>query len=201
MYEEYPEDLQKVIAFHGHMCPGLAIGYRAAQAAIARLEAERPEDEELVTVVETDACSIDAIQVILGCTMGKGNLLFRDHGKQVFTVFCRERNQAYRIALAANILERAHEQEALMKRVFAGDATEQEKESFKAFQRERVERILGMNEESLFKIEQVTPDIPAKARIFKTVTCNFCGELVMEPRARIREGKPTCIACAENYAR
>ncbi|HML27152.1 MAG TPA: FmdE family protein, partial [Methanomethylovorans sp.] len=38
--------------FHGHVCPGLTIGYIAAKAAIEKLEAERDVDEELVTIVE-----------------------------------------------------------------------------------------------------------------------------------------------------
>jgi len=33
----------------------------------------RAEDEEIVAVVETDACGADAIQVRTGCTFGKGN--------------------------------------------------------------------------------------------------------------------------------
>ena len=67
------------IAFHGHACPGLAMGYRVAVAAMARLCANRSEDEDLVTVVENDACSVDAVQLICGCTFGKGNLIFQDH--------------------------------------------------------------------------------------------------------------------------
>jgi formylmethanofuran dehydrogenase subunit E len=72
-------DLAEVIRFHGHMCPGLAIGYRAAKIAMERLGSWRAEDEELVAIVENDSCSVDAIQWITGCTFGKGNFFFRDH--------------------------------------------------------------------------------------------------------------------------
>ncbi len=37
------------------------------------LQVERDGDEELFAIVETDACGADAIQVITGCTFGKGN--------------------------------------------------------------------------------------------------------------------------------
>jgi hypothetical protein len=57
-----PEDFEQIIRFHGHLCPGLAIGYRAAKIAAANLQADRSEDEELVAIVETDACGIDAFR-------------------------------------------------------------------------------------------------------------------------------------------
>ena len=68
-------------AFHGHSCPGLALGYRAAEYALQHLRAGRSEDEDLVAVVENDACGVDAIQLVAGCSAGKGNLILRDFGK------------------------------------------------------------------------------------------------------------------------
>ena len=46
---------EKAIAFHGHACPGLAIGVRAATEAIKRLNLSFSEDEEVVCVTENDA--------------------------------------------------------------------------------------------------------------------------------------------------
>ncbi|MCX6690277.1 MAG: FmdE family protein, partial [Methanoregula sp.] len=40
------------VAFHGHSCPGLALGYRAAEYAMKALSAGRSEDEDLVAIVE-----------------------------------------------------------------------------------------------------------------------------------------------------
>ena len=75
-----PEDLKAASTFHGHICPGLIIGYRAAKLAAKELDIRRDKDEELVAVVENDACGVDAIQWLLGCTIGKGNLIFHDQG-------------------------------------------------------------------------------------------------------------------------
>ena len=47
----------KCVAFHGHSCPGLAIGFRAATLALELLGLEEgARDEELVCVTENDAC-------------------------------------------------------------------------------------------------------------------------------------------------
>ena len=81
---------EKAIAFHGHACPGLAIGVRAATEAIKRLNLSFSEDEEVVCVTENDACGVDGIQAILSCTAGKGNLKFRDTGKMAFSFFNRK---------------------------------------------------------------------------------------------------------------
>jgi formylmethanofuran dehydrogenase subunit E len=66
------------VSFHGLACPGLAIGYRAAVHALETLHAGR--DEELVAIMENDACGMDAIQAVTGCTTDKGNLIMQDPG-------------------------------------------------------------------------------------------------------------------------
>ena len=43
----------QVEAFHGHMCPGLAIGIRAAELALREI-GPHASDEEVVAIVETD---------------------------------------------------------------------------------------------------------------------------------------------------
>src|SRR5680860_1850928 len=69
-----PADLQRAVDFHGHVCPGLVIGYRAAKAAAHALQVETSGDEELILIAENDSCSVDAFQVLLSTTFGKGNL-------------------------------------------------------------------------------------------------------------------------------
>ena len=83
--DENKELWNKCVEFHGHACGGLTIGYKAALYAIERLGLQLggggnagclSPDEEIVCISENDACGVDAIQVMLGCSVGKGNLLF-----------------------------------------------------------------------------------------------------------------------------
>ena len=62
---------EEIIQFHGHDCPGLAMGYRMATVAMDKLDSFRAEDEEIVAIVENDACGVDALQCVTGCTFGK----------------------------------------------------------------------------------------------------------------------------------
>jgi len=83
---ELPEDLEGCVLFHGHLCPGLVYGYLVAKEATRLLGLDRSRDEEVVAISENDTCAIDALQLLLGTTMGKGNLILRNFGKNVFTV-------------------------------------------------------------------------------------------------------------------
>lgn len=69
-------DYKNIVEFHGHECPGLAMGYRMASAAMNALNSIHSEDEEIVAIVENNACGVDALQCVTGCTFGKGNLIF-----------------------------------------------------------------------------------------------------------------------------
>jgi len=81
---QYAVDLTRAVDFHGHLCPGLAMGCRASLAGLRELGANRAQDEELVATVYNDSCAADGVQVLTGCTFGKGNLRFRDLGKMAF---------------------------------------------------------------------------------------------------------------------
>jgi formylmethanofuran dehydrogenase subunit E len=176
-FENYPPDLQETIRFHGHLCPGLLIGYRAAKAAMAQLGVTRSEDEELVAVVENQSCSVDAVQVLCGCTFGKGNLFFRDYGKQVFTIGSRKTQKAVRIALRGD----------LAKPVGADRKTDREK---------FMGQLLREPLESLYRVSAPQIDFPPEAQIHSTLVCNRCGEGVMETRTVTRDERFYCIPCA-----
>lgn len=195
-------DWEKAVEFHGHSCPGLATGYRAAQIALRELAKTRAVDEELVAIVENDACGVDAVQVLTGCTLGKGNLLFRDYGKHVFTFVCRNSGRAVRIAVKGGAWRQdGGDSRALREKVFSGAATPEEEKLFRRRQEERIHHILEAPEEEFCTVQQISMELPPQARIFPSVTCAFCGEPVAEARARVREGKFACIPCAGEYSR
>ncbi len=188
---------EKSVEFHGHTCPGLAIGYRAAMAAMEKFDKERAGDEEIVAIVETDACGVDAVQVITGCTMGKGNLFFEDVGKQAFTFAVRGRNEGLRCVLKYNVLQDMAPEEwvELRKKVFGQTATPEEKDKFQEMHRQISEKLLREPLENIMEVKTIAMEIPQKARIFDTIQCQFCGEGVMEPRVRVKNGRFACPHC------
>ena len=192
-----------VAKFHGHICPGLTIGYLAAKAGIEELCTDRDVDEELVTIVENDACGVDAVQVITGCTIGKGNLIFKDYGKQAFTFICRDSGKAVRVVLKAdfNINTLDPELDKLRPKVMSGTATESETLEFRKRMNDISELMRETPTEKMFEIKHVTVEIPQKARIFNSVKCSKCGEMFAESRARVQNGELVCISCYDEYTR
>ena len=110
-------DWEKAVEFHGHSCPGLAIGFKAAQAAREKMGLTFSADEEFVCVTENDACGVDAIQVLTGCSLGKGNLLYRGTGKMAFSFFNRKNGESLRMIVKpwAREMSREERQEYILK--------------------------------------------------------------------------------------
>lgn len=193
---ENREDFQRCAEFHGHVCPGLAIGYRAAKAGMEWLRRHRSEDEELVAVVETDACGVDAVQVLTGCTFGKGNLVHRDYGKQAFTLLDRSTGKGVRLSLKGGALALDDEHRSLLRRLREGTATDEERERFWDRHRQRCEEILEAPFETLFSLEPAVVDLPAKAVIEESVPCEACGEPTMPSKMVAPGGRRLCRGCA-----
>lgn len=163
-------DYREIIRFHGHECPGLAIGYRLILAAMDALGTGHALDEELVAVVENDACGVDALQIVSGCTFGKGNLIFLDHGKQAYTIFSRSSGRSVRV-------------------LFHGRGMPAELVS------ERMARaawILAAGQEEIISVGPAALPLPEVARIRQSLDCKVCGEPVMEDR--LLQGG--CIPCS-----
>jgi len=187
-------DLREAIQFHGHLCPGLALGYRVAKAALRELKADRPRDEELVAIVENDSCAADAIQFITGATFGKGNLIFRDYGKHVYTFFNRRTNHGVRISEDYRGFDNDTRFPELKKRQEAGEDVSRERQ---AYLMEKAAAILTADEKEIMTIAPITTPPPHEARIRGSVRCAICGEKFMESRGRVKNGKIVCIPCSD----
>ncbi len=185
-----------VVQFHGHACPGLSIGYRVALIAANHFR-DRSKDEELVAIVENRSCAIDAIQLINGCTCGKGNLVFKDYGKHVYTYFKRGDKKAIRISLKPEVLSQDEKHVALFAKMRSETASSEETKEFRALHEAKSQRILEMLEENLFWIREVEIKPPGKAIIYPTLICSKCGEGFMESLGRVRNEKIVCIPCFE----
>jgi formylmethanofuran dehydrogenase subunit E len=189
------EMIQKTVAFHGHMCPGLAIGIRAAEVALRDI-GPHAHDEEVVAVVETDMCGVDAIQSLTGCTFGKGNLIHLDYGKNAFTFYRRSDGKGIRLATRLEAFaEPDPEWEALRERLGDADLTPEQRKRFWELHAARSQQILDIPLDELFDLKEPEENIPSRARVMDSVTCEGCSEQVMETRTRRFEAKTLCIPC------
>ncbi|MEW6053389.1 MAG: FmdE family protein [Nitrospirota bacterium] len=184
----------EVVDFHGHACPGLALGYRVALAALKEF-GHRSEDEELVAIVENSSCAVDAVQVVTGCTFGKGNLIFRDFGKQVYTFIRRPSGRGIRITVNWTPPRETGKEKEMWDRYMKGDNSEEVLHTVHNRKAKKIRHVLSAGDSDLLKISKGKMSLPEEAGIYPSLTCALCGEKVMEPRARVKEGKCICIPC------
>jgi formylmethanofuran dehydrogenase subunit E len=190
------ELIEKTITFHGHSCPGLAIGIRAAELALQKLAQVGKED--LVAVVETDMCGVDAIQFLTGCTFGKGNLIHKDYGKMAFSFYDRSKNVGFRAVLRPDISgDIGPELRSLMKKVETGTAGQEESNRVQKLRSTLQERYMKADLEEMFVVTDPALPAPKPARILASLKCEACGEMAMESRTRRFDGKTLCLPCFE----
>ncbi len=182
--DENKELWQKCKEFHGHECGGLTIGYKAALYAIELLGLKLggggnagclSSDEEIVCISENDACGCDAIQVIMGCSIGKGNLLFHMRGKQAFSFYNRLDNRSVRLVLKPRPEGMTRE------------------ESFNYYQQ--------LQPCEMFEVKEVRQALPIRAKMFDSYVCDCCGETTGANWIRLSGAKKLCLDCYESYNR
>jgi formylmethanofuran dehydrogenase subunit E len=191
------DDWKKAVDFHGHVCPGLSIGFKAALAGMAWLKERRSEDEELVAIVETNACGADAVQVLTGCTFGKGNLIFLDYGKNVFSFVSRKSGKGVRVALAAGAFQPDERHMELIQKIRSETATEQERAEFRRIHERRSREILEKEPSELFNLAPVQVELPPKAEIQPSGLCDLCGEPTMASKLSRKGDSLLCHSCIE----
>jgi formylmethanofuran dehydrogenase subunit E len=184
-----------VIAFHGHHCPGLTFGMRVGDWVLR--EFGHAADEEIVAVVETDMCAVDAIQYLIGCTFGKGNFVFLDYGKNAYSFFRRNDGKSCRLVTRGGLLQDLREQQEKL------DSNDNAGRNH--IRQQMIDRILQADFGEIFSIVPAQIPMPEVARIHASKRCDNCGELVMATRLlndpAITGGKNLCIPCRTDHNR
>ncbi len=163
--------MEKAARFHGHICPGLAIGVLAAKYVLEHNFNYSP-NEEIVAVVENDNCSVDALQALLGTTFGKGNLIHQDYGKLNYYFYNRETEKSVKLAV---------------KNRDFGDK--------KLSKHEKIQQILNSKPEDIFNVYEIEFNPPELAQIEESLPCDICGEPTMNSRLMFYQNSNMCIPC------
>lgn len=171
---------EKAADFHGHKCPGLAIGFKTVEALMGHIPTGAASDEQIVCITENDTCAVDAIQSLLSCTIGKGNLIYKPLGKMAFNFYFRESGKSIRLYLKES---------------------NKNDESKDMSREQRIEYILNASADELFTFGNPTFELPERARIFNSVVCSVCGEKAREDKIRLQNGNMVCLNCFNEYDR
>ena len=213
--------LVKTAEIHGHFCPGSAFGVMATLMGLDLLEnipAGQGSDgdtgpgtsqgmENLMAVVEINACFADGVQAVSGCTLGNNALVFRDLGKMAVTFALRGRDKGVRIRLKGNLRDHVDRVRPdffpLMEKVFKDrSGTSTDMAAFREKGREAAFELIRHPLDTYFAAQIIVPDLPPYAPIVPGLVCPGCGEAVMATKTTTRDtGESVCLPCAGSSVR
>jgi formylmethanofuran dehydrogenase subunit E len=194
---DIPEDLARCVAFHGHICPGLVYGYLVAKEAMKLMNLGRATDEEIVAICDNDSCAVDALQVLLGTSTGKGNLIIRDFGKNAYTVLSRSGQKSYRFVRKVRY-EYQGKEKSTFNRLDAATAKRLASEDDQRYMKLlKVEDLLGRHFDEIFTTTEIPFDEPRYAPLERSEPCIMCGEMTMVSKMVVVNDGRVCTPCSQ----
>ncbi|MDR0704870.1 MAG: formylmethanofuran dehydrogenase subunit E family protein [Planctomycetaceae bacterium] len=179
-----PEIIAKAKELHGHTCPGLCIGFRAAEWVAREFETGKPENR-LIAVSEIGMCGVDAFQIVLDCTAGKGNMIVKNsYGKHAFNFYRPRDGKKVRLLWK---MKETPEFQKKMQSINSDDP--------KARNTAMQEYIMSAPFDDLFVVQEPLEEMPDIKRTKKDIPCSFCGEGVETLLIKEKDGKKICVPC------
>lgn len=170
---------------HDHLCPRQILGVRMGLYAAELFDLDLPQkDKRLFAFVETDGCLIDGIAAATGCWVGNRTMRVMDYGKSAATFVDTHADRAVRITPTRESRTRARD--------YAPDAPDRWHAQLVAYQ--------AMPTEELLLAQEVTLNVSLAAIISqhgRRVTCECCGEDIINAREVERDGHTLCRGCAQ----
>jgi len=191
--------------FHGHKCPAMPMGLRAGAAAMNKLGVERSKDGQLLALVELGehhcaTCFADGVQMITGCTFGKGNIKKLHYGKWGLTLVDTTTGRAVRVTPKGEVMLANKKSEFIseyrMKHIPASKVPAEIADPL-------VDQVMGAPDDALLDIGDVFDyELPPKKETFSAFVCEVCGEMVVEGYGRpLGDHKKVCQPCYEKAQR
>ncbi len=194
--------LANVAHYHGHLCPDLAVGYRAAMIGCEQMSLSRKKAHEFFVIAENTTSAIDALQLVTGCTIGNRNFFVKDLGKHVYSFGSLTpggtETEVLRLGLISLAADIGHDAE-LEARILSGRASQADCEEYQEAIDDAVRRVLSLPESQLFSTlrQRVPcPEIPMPSAYAR---CSWCGEVtqIRQQQGRSQEYPVLCLDCAK----
>ena len=191
------EEYEPAKAFHGHKCPAMPLGLRAAEAAMNALGVSRAQDKELYVISETGkghaaGCFLDGVMFATGCTYGKSNIEKLYYNKMAFTLIDVEGRRSVRVRLSDDFFGNMLHSSFVAQRK-AGVAPQDVPSDLAD---PLVEKVLTMPEGAFLDIGAVRPhEFTKGSGCFDTDLCVKCGERVFVDKMTQTDSGPVCVPC------
>jgi len=188
--------------FHGHKCPAMPMGLRVGAAAMNKLGVERSKDGQLLALVEIGedhcaTCFADGVQMITGCTFGKGNIKKLHYGKWGLTLVDTTTDRAVRVTPRGEVMVANKQSEFITeyraKGIPASEVPEDVVDPL-------VSRVMSAPDELILEVSDVFDyKVEKKPHNFSSFICDLCNEMVVEGYGRPLGNKRVCQPCYEEF--
>ena len=187
--------VKRVVDFHGHLCPELVIGMKACEYALQLFFRGEQPTGQISVIAENCSSALDALQVLLGVTMGNQALKVFDFGKHNYTFSRRNDSDGFTLRLRTHRYYNEHEYAVLAEKIHENRITLDEVVRFQQILDDRVSELLSYRPEDLFDVEVGCRSALSSERPTLYVSCSRCGQEVLMERAVQSQGKVYCRPC------
>jgi formylmethanofuran dehydrogenase subunit E len=142
-----------------------------------------PDKKQLLVITETDGCFVSGLSAATNCTVGHRTLRVEDYGKAAAVFVDVETGRAVRVAPALDIRQRACEYESDESRHYFA----------------QMQAYKTMPDEEMFTISEVQLTASIESIVSRPgmrVTCDMCGEEIMNEREAHQNEMNLCHTCA-----
>lgn len=194
------DKLEAGLEFHGHKCPAMPLGLRAAETAMNKLGVERTGAKDLLAILELGEdhcahCYGDGVQMMTGCTFGKGNIRQLGYGKFGLTLVDRKSGRAVRVVPKAEVQLQSQKSDFFQNYRMKGVPPTQVPDEVV---QPLIDNVMAATAEALFNVGEVTEYHEERSgESFGNFVCELCGDLVVEEFGRVKQGKKVCIPCSQ----
>lgn len=195
--------LVKTAEIHGHYCPGSAFGVMATLMGLETLGGGTSLGmEDLMALVEINACFTDGVQAVSGCTLGNNALVFKDLGKMAVTFARRDGQNGVRVNMKGQIRDHVDrvrpEFFPLMEKVImARQGSPEEEKAFRKMGCQAAFSLIALPFDTYFEINPVKVTLSPYAPVVQSLVCPGCGETVMGTKTILAgEKSGYCRTCA-----
>ncbi len=187
--------LKRVADFHGHICSELALGGKFCEFVQNLLIKETIANPDLSIISENTTSALDAIQILLGTTIGNQRLMVMDYGKHNYTLFSRHHNRGWKLKLKTRNYGDEEVFQNLEEKITNDQALFEDVVRFQQVLDSRVKLILELPPEELFAIEEIDANTRPQESVNVYLTCSVCGEQVLSSRSVESRDAIFCLPC------
>ncbi|WP_319524016.1 FmdE family protein [uncultured Desulfosarcina sp.] len=189
--------LKRIADFHGHVCPDLVLGCKLCEVVQNLLPFNGPTNGIAAIIAENSTSALDAIQILLGATLGNQRLKIMDLGKHNYTVIPKSEATGYRVRMKSQDYDDEDLYQRLSGKMLGNTIVMDEVVKLQILLDERVKYLLRQPPEALFEIEPIQKEAQLAEGPSVYLTCCRCGEQVLASHAIERRNAVYCLSCLQ----